>query len=88
MAGWHVGRLRNRADRGSLVGLAVGLVVSAAVWLWPLLGLGAVAIAMWALGTPDSPACRAESWLQPHGLWHVLTALAAIAWVDRAYAAG
>lgn len=121
VAGWHVGRLRDRADRGSLVGSAVGLVVSAAlwalapgatniavgvtvaviavasliarrrsmaaVWSWPLLGLGAVAIGIWALGTPDSPACRAESWLQPHGLWHVLTAIVAIAWVDRAYAA-
>ena len=121
VAGWHVGRLRDRADRGSLVGSAVGLVVSAAVWAlapgatniavgatitviavasliarrrsmaavwsWPLLGLGVVAIGIWALGTPDSPACRAESWLQPHGLWHVLTAIVAIAWVDRAYAA-
>ena len=31
VAGWHVGRLRDRTDAGSLVGLAVGLVVSAAV---------------------------------------------------------
>jgi 1-acyl-sn-glycerol-3-phosphate acyltransferase len=31
--------------------------------------------------------CDADSWLQPHGLWHVLTAVVAIAWVDRAYAA-
>jgi glycerol-3-phosphate O-acyltransferase/dihydroxyacetone phosphate acyltransferase len=59
----------------------------AAVWSWPLLALGAVAIGVWALGTPDSPACDADSWLQPHGLWHVLTALIAIVWVDRAYAA-
>jgi len=121
VAGWHVGRLRDRADRCSLVGLAVGLVVSAsvcalapratniavgatiavivvasliarrrsmvAVWSRPLLGLGAVAVGVWALGTPDSPACRTASWLQPHGLWHVLTAIVAIAWVDRAYAA-
>ena len=58
-----------------------------AVWSWPLLVLGAIAVAMWALGTPDSPACREASWLQPHGLWHVLTAIIAIAWVDRAYAA-
>jgi 1-acyl-sn-glycerol-3-phosphate acyltransferase len=58
-----------------------------AVWSWPLLALGAIAIAMWALGTPDSPACREASWLQPHGLWHALTAIVAIAWVDRAYGA-
>ena len=121
VAGWHVGRLRGAADRFSLIGLAVGLGVSAAVWAfapgatniavgvavgtivvasliarrrsmtavwsWPLLGLGAIAIGMWALGTPGSPACDADSWLQPHGLWHVLTAIVAIAWVDRAYAA-
>ena len=121
VAGWHVGRLRDQADRGSLIGSAVGLAAStavwalapsatdiavgvavavivvasliarrrsmAAVWSWPLLGLGAIALGMWALGTPDSPACRTESWLQPHGLWHVLTAIVAIAWVDRAYAA-
>ncbi len=121
VAGWHVGRLRGRADAGSLIGLAVGLAVSAAVWAlapdatniavgvsvavivvasliarrrsmtavwsWPVLVLGAVAIGMWALGTPGSPACDADSWLQPHGLWHVLTAIVLIAWVDRAYAA-
>ena len=79
------------------VGVAVGVIVVAsliarhrsmsAVWSWPLLGLGAFAISMWALGTPASPACDADSWLQPHGLWHVLTAIVAIAWVDRAYAA-
>jgi glycerol-3-phosphate O-acyltransferase / dihydroxyacetone phosphate acyltransferase len=34
-----------------------------------------------------SPACDAESWLQPHGVWHVLTAVVALAWVDRAYGA-
>ena len=32
VAGWHLGRLRDQADRGSLIGLAVGLAVSAAVW--------------------------------------------------------
>jgi 1-acyl-sn-glycerol-3-phosphate acyltransferase len=121
VAGWHVGRLRGRADAGSLVGSTVGLAASAAVWAlapgavniavgltvgiivvasllarrrampavwsWPLFALGAVALSMWALGTPDSPACDADSWLQPHGLWHVLTAIIALAWVDRAYAA-
>ncbi|MGA7758456.1 MAG: 1-acyl-sn-glycerol-3-phosphate acyltransferase [Ilumatobacteraceae bacterium] len=57
------------------------------VWTPPLLVLGAVAGALWLLGTPDSPACEADSWLQPHGLWHLLTAVAALAWVDSAYAA-
>ena len=79
------------------VGAAVGVIVVAsliarrrsmrAVWSWPLLGLGTLAISMWALGTPASPACDADSWLQPHGLWHVLTAIVALAWVDSAYAA-
>ena len=121
VAGWHAGRLVDRADTGSLIGLAIGLVAStamwalapdatngavavgivvivvtsvmarrrgmAAVWSWPLLVLGALAVSMWALGTPDSWACDAESWLQPHGLWHSLTAVVALAWVDRAYGA-
>ena len=121
VAGWHAGRLRDRADAGSLVGLTVGLAVSAAlwaaapgatnvavavtvavivgasllarrrgmtaVWSWPLAALGVVAISVWALGTPGSPACNAESWLQPHGLWHALTSIMALAWVDRAYGA-
>ena len=112
VAGWHVGRLRDRADAGSLVGLAVGLAVStvlwavapqatnitaavavavivvasllarrramAGVWSWPLLALGAVAVSMWGLGTPDSPVCDADSWLQAHAVWHVLTAIVAL----------
>ncbi len=44
VAGWHVGRLSDRADPGSLVGIGVGLGVSAAMWAlspwrplwWPL----------------------------------------------------
>ncbi len=121
VAGWHVGRLRSRCDAGSLLGMLVGLGVSAAVWAlspgatnaavavtigvivvasaiahrremtpiwsWPLIGLGGIAVATWALGTPGSPACNADSWLQPHGLWHTLTAVITLAWVDRAYAA-
>jgi 1-acyl-sn-glycerol-3-phosphate acyltransferase len=121
VAGWHVGRLRDRADAGSLVGLALGLAVSsvlwvvapdatnvtaavavvvivgaslvarrramAGVWSWPLVALGVVAVSMWGLGTPDSPVCDADSWAQPHAVWHVLTAIVALAWVDRAYGA-
>ena len=121
VAGWHAGRLVDRADTGSLIGLAIGLVTSTAlwalapdatngsvavavavivvtsvmarrrgmpaVWSWPLLMVCALAVSMWALGTPGSWACDAESWLQPHGLWHILTAVVALAWVDRAYGA-
>jgi hypothetical protein len=121
VAGWHVGRLRDRADAGSLVGLALGLAVAsvlwvvapdttnvtaavavvvivgaslvarrramAGVWSWPLVALGVVAVSMWGLGTPDSPVCDADSWAQPHAVWHVLTAIVALAWVDRAYGA-
>ncbi len=121
VAGWHVGRLRGRADAGSLVGLAAGLVVASVLWVvapdatnatvgvavgvivvasliarrrgmtsvWsgPLLALSVIAVSMWGLGRPDSPVCEADSWLQPHSVWHLLTAIVALAWVDRAYAA-
>ena len=42
---------------------------------------------MWWFGTPDSPLCDTDSLFQPHALWHVLTAVLALAWVDSAYAA-
>jgi 1-acyl-sn-glycerol-3-phosphate acyltransferase len=121
IAGWHVGRLRDRTDAGSLVGLLAGLLTAtamwvfardatnvtvavaltviviasliarrrgmAAVWSWPLILFGAVAVTTWGLGRPDSPLCDADSLLQPHGLWHVLTAVVTLAWVDRAAAA-
>src|SRR6056297_1937895 len=121
VAGWHVGRLRSVADRGALVGTAIGLVVSSVMWavtpgavniavaaavvviaagswqarrlrmtrVWtgPVLVLGVTAIAFWAVGSPGSPACDPDSWLQPHGVWHVLTALVALTWADAAYAA-
>lgn len=120
IAGWHTGRLVAAADRGSLVGATLGLVVASVlfvvargstnvtagvavavivvsstiawrrgwpgVWSTPLLVLGAVAIGFWFLGRPGSVACDPESWLQPHAVWHLLTAVLALAWVDRAYA--
>jgi hypothetical protein len=102
VAGWHVGRLRDRTDAGSLSVSAIGLAVSAAVWVVRARGderrgrgdVGVIVVAsadrappcdaavwswplrrtrrrrarsMWALGTPDSPVCDADSWLQPHG---------------------
>jgi glycerol-3-phosphate O-acyltransferase / dihydroxyacetone phosphate acyltransferase len=56
----------------------------AGVWTWPLVVALAFAVASWIAGTPDSPLCDAESWLQPHGAWHVLTALIVLAWMGRA----
>ena len=58
-----------------------------AVWNVPLLLLTGIALLSWAAGSANSPACAADSWLQPHGLWHILTAVVLLAWVDSAYAA-
>jgi 1-acyl-sn-glycerol-3-phosphate acyltransferase len=57
------------------------------VWSPALLVLGVAAIVAWLLGTPGSPVCDDGSWLQAHGLWHLLTAVLALAWVESAYAA-
>ncbi len=121
IAGWHAGRLVGTADRGSIIGLVVGLVTASVLWtvapgatnatvavavvvivttsaaarrrglagVWSpaVLVLGVVAVAMWAFGTPDSALCDTDSLFQPHALWHALTAVLALAWVDSAYAA-
>lgn len=54
------------------------------VWGAPLCTLTAAASAFWILGTPDSPLCDERSWAQPHGAWHVLSALVLLAWFDTA----
>jgi glycerol-3-phosphate O-acyltransferase / dihydroxyacetone phosphate acyltransferase len=121
VAGWHAGRLVGSADRGSLIGVAVGLVTAStlfvvardatnvtvavtivvvavtslvawrrqlpAVWSVPLLAVSAFAVTAWVLGRSDSALCDPDSWLQPHALWHLLTAVVAVGWVDHAYAA-
>ncbi len=56
----------------------------APVWTLPLLVLAVAAVITWLLGTPGSPACSTESWIQPHALWHVLSAVLVAAWVGRA----
>jgi len=43
------------------------------------------ALATWMLGRSDSPLCVAQSWAQPHALWHVLSALVLWWWVDRVF---
>lgn len=78
----------------ALVGLAVLVIVAAEVvarrrrlgpvWTVGPIALTAVAVLAWLAGRPESPLCDADSWAQPHGLWHVLTALVALTWVDRA----
>ena len=125
IAGWHVGRLTDRAngaDTGALVGTVVTVAAGAIVWalapsstnvmvgvlvaatvgaelvarrrglrgVWnaPLLALAVGAGVVWTAGTPDSPLCDPGSWVQPHGLWHVLTAVLVLGWTDQAaYAA-
>jgi hypothetical protein len=56
----------------------------APVWTPPLLVLAAAAVLAWLLGTPSSPACSEESWIQPHALWHVLSAVLVAAWMGCA----
>ena len=58
-----------------------------AVWNAPLLTLGAVAAGTWLAGTSASPLCDEQAWLQPHGAWHVLSALVVLAWMGRALTA-
>jgi len=57
------------------------------VWTGGLLVLVAVAVGFWLFGTPTSPVCDSDSWVQPHGVWHVLTAVVALVWVDAAVGA-
>ncbi len=116
IAGWHFGRLRDRANAVALLGAAVGMVAgalasafgatnvavavlvlavaggelgarrrgAAGVWTAPLLVLAGLAVITWLSGRPDSPLCDEDSWLQPHGAWHVLSALLLLAWFDAA----
>ncbi|MEO1056977.1 MAG: 1-acyl-sn-glycerol-3-phosphate acyltransferase [Actinomycetota bacterium] len=58
-----------------------------AVWHWPVLLFGVVALATWGLGHESSPLCDPDSGLQWHGVWHVLTAVFLLVWVDAAYGA-
>jgi hypothetical protein len=57
-----------------------------AVWNGATVALVGFALLAWMLGTTDSPVCAPQSWAQPHALWHVLSALVVLVWVDRAAA--
>ncbi len=67
--------------------LAVVVVVSLLRRDWraawgPLLLLGTVAV-LGRLGATGGPLCHPDSWLQPHGLWHLGSAGAVLWWVWR-----
>ena len=59
--------------------------VGSPVWNAGLATALIVAVATWMLGRGDSPLCGARSWAQPHALWHVLSALVLLWWVDRVF---
>jgi hypothetical protein len=92
-----VGGTSSAAVTNGVVAVGIGLVVVAEVTarrrqLVPVpnaaaLGLAGVAVLAWMLGTSGSPLCAADSWAQPHSAWHVLSALAVLAWADQAAAA-
>lgn len=44
----------------------------------PLVGLAVLAVAAYAAGRSNSPVCATDSALQPHALWHALTAALAV----------
>jgi hypothetical protein len=53
----------------------------------PLLVLTVVAGGAWVAGSSGSAVCAEDSWIQWHGLWHVLSAGLIVAWAARAAAA-
>ena len=75
---------------GALVATTIGAELVArrrgapAVWTAALLLLAAGAVAAWVAGSTSSPLCDEQSWVQPHGAWHLLTALLLVAWAERA----
>jgi len=43
---------------------------------WFFLGMFSylTAFAIWLQGYPETPFCQPDSWLQPHAIWHLITA--------------
>jgi hypothetical protein len=62
---WALGRSRRDRSRRALVVAA---------------GAAAAALVAHTLGRSGGPWCRPDSWVQPHALWHALTALALGGW--------
>jgi hypothetical protein len=76
----------------ALAAIAVSEVVARrrgalAVWTRELLAVAGVAALAWFAGRSGSPLCDPGSPLQPHAVWHLLTAYLVVAWAYRAAAA-
>ena len=56
----------------------------APIWTAGPCALTIVALLAWWAGTASSPLCDDDSVVQPHGAWHLLTALLVLLWADRA----
>jgi 1-acyl-sn-glycerol-3-phosphate acyltransferase len=54
----------------------------APVWRLGLVVLGGIAVATWFAGRSDAPTCDPQSWMQWHGVWHLMSALVVVAWAD------
>jgi hypothetical protein len=94
-AGLIAGVVSSAVGATSVVAAALGVVVAATevvarrrrlprVWTVSLLALAAVAAVTWMAGRTDGALCDEQSWLQPHGLWHVLSALLLLGWFANA----
>ena len=99
LLGWTAGAIVSTvASSYGATNLAVGVITTVivtsevmirrrgatAVWTGRLVVLGALATGMWMLGRSGSTLCSSPAWLQPHGAWHVLSAMLLLAWLDRA----
>lgn len=49
-------------------------------------GLWGLAFTSYVVGRTESPLCRPDSMLQPHGLWHMLAGAAVAVWAEAAFA--
>jgi hypothetical protein len=49
-------------------------------WPWFLLGMASYlgAFAIWQTGKAGHPWCQPDSWVQAHGVWHLMTAFATV----------
>jgi hypothetical protein len=93
--GLMAGVVASAVGATSVVAAALGVVVATTelvarrrvlprVWTGALLVLAAVSAVAWIAGRTAGAFCDEQSWLQPHGLWHVLSALVLVGWFTNA----